>query len=58
MQLIASDGGSRTQNNRHSLDADMLTDILMRAKPMGHREEAATLNLRFGFLHYGRVQAT
>jgi hypothetical protein len=53
MKLIAGGKGQRTAGNTYSLDAGMLSDILAHAKPMGHREEAATLNLGFGFLYYG-----
>jgi predicted O-methyltransferase YrrM len=57
MSLIARDNGQQTMDDRYSLDAGMLADILTHAKPMGHREEMATLNLGFGFLYYGLVRA-
>ncbi len=57
MDLIAGGNGQRTARDRYSLDAQMLSEILAHAKPMGHREEAATLNLGFGFLYYGLVRA-
>jgi len=40
-----------------SLDAAMLGDILRHAKPLGHHEDADTLNLGFGFLYYGLVRS-
>jgi predicted O-methyltransferase YrrM len=39
-----------------SLSADMLQEVLDHAKPLGHHEDAATLNLGFGFLYYGLVR--
>lgn len=35
-----------------SLNPALLRDILRQAKPLGHHEEAKTLNLGFGFLYY------
>ena len=40
-----------------SLNEGMLRRILEEAKPLGHREQAANLNLGFGFLYYGLVRA-
>jgi predicted O-methyltransferase YrrM len=40
-----------------SLDAPMLGEILRHARPLGHHEDASTLNLGFGFLYYGLVRA-
>jgi hypothetical protein len=40
-----------------SLDAATLNDILEHAKPLGHHEDRATLNLGFGFVYYGLVRA-
>lgn len=40
-----------------SLDAPMLGEILRVARPLGHHEDPATLNLGFGFLYYGLVRA-
>jgi hypothetical protein len=40
-----------------SLNTTLLKEIFERAKPMGHNEEAASLNLGFGFLYYGMVRA-
>ncbi len=40
-----------------SLDAALLGDILEHARPLGHHEDPATLNLGFGFLYYGLVRA-
>ena len=57
MSLIAHGDGRRTAGSKCSLDAGMLCDILAHAKPMGHHEEPATLNLGFGFLYYGLVRS-
>jgi len=35
----------------------LLGDILEHARPLGHHEDAATLNLGFGFVYYGLVRA-
>jgi len=35
-----------------SLDPRLLADVLRHAKPLGHHEDPATLNLGFGFLYY------
>jgi hypothetical protein len=43
--------------NSYSLDAATISDILHHARPLGHREEAAGLNLGFGFVYYGLVRA-
>jgi predicted O-methyltransferase YrrM len=40
-----------------SLDPALLEDIFRHARPLGHHEDAATLNLGFGFLYYGLVRA-
>lgn len=40
-----------------SLDCDTIAQIFEHAKPLGHREEEATLNLGFGFVYYGMVRA-
>ena len=40
-----------------SLDAPLLHDILRHARPLGHNEEPAKLNLGFGFLYYGLVRS-
>ena len=40
-----------------SLDAELLKDILLFAKPLGHCEDASKLNLGFGFVYYGLVRA-
>ena len=40
-----------------SLDPQLLQKILDEAKPLGHREQAANLNLGFGFLYYGLVRS-
>lgn len=40
-----------------SLDVPLLDEILRHAKPLGHHEDAQTLNLGFGFLYYGLIRA-
>jgi predicted O-methyltransferase YrrM len=40
-----------------SLSADTLQMVLEHAKPLGHHEDAANLNLGFGFLYYSLVRA-
>jgi hypothetical protein len=40
-----------------SLDPRLLSDILRHARPLGHHEDEATLNLGFGFLYYGLIRA-
>ncbi len=40
-----------------SLDVRVLDDILRHARPLGHHEDASTLNLGFGFLYYGLIRA-
>ncbi len=40
-----------------SLSDKLLKDILHFAKPFGHREDAKSLNLGFGFLYYALVRA-
>jgi len=40
-----------------SLNASLLAEILEHARPLGHREDPATLNLGFGFVYYGLVRA-
>jgi predicted O-methyltransferase YrrM len=40
-----------------SLDAEMVRQILDYARPLGHGEQVAELNLGFGFLYYGLVRS-
>ena len=40
-----------------SLAPATLRDILEHARPLGHHEDRATLNLGFGFLYYGLVRS-
>jgi predicted O-methyltransferase YrrM len=40
-----------------SLNPELLQQILDYAKPLGHCEQAAELNLGFGFIYYGLVRA-
>jgi predicted O-methyltransferase YrrM len=51
------DGTEPAARDVFSLDAGTLSEILTHAKPLGHREEASTLNLGFGFVYYGLVRA-
>ena len=39
-----------------SLESGVLSDIFRHARPLGHHEDAGTLNLGFGFLYYGLVR--
>jgi predicted O-methyltransferase YrrM len=41
---------------RFSLDPDMIEAVLQHARPLGHHESAAELNLGFGFLYYALVR--
>jgi hypothetical protein len=40
-----------------SLNTERLKDIFKYAKPLGHNEKPANLNLGFGFLYYGLVRS-
>lgn len=40
-----------------SLNTEIIRDIFTHAKPLGHNEKTANLNLGFGFLYYGLVRA-
>lgn len=44
-------------HTRLSLNAYVVRDILEYAKPLGHHEDPATLNLGFGFIYYGLVRS-
>lgn len=46
----------RTEPGNFSLAPDVIADIFEYARPLGHHEERATLNLGFGFLYYGLVR--
>jgi predicted O-methyltransferase YrrM len=46
-----------TKEAGFSLDATMLRAILEHARPLGHNEDPANLNLGFGFLYYGLVRS-
>jgi len=39
------------------LTAELLREILEHARPLGHNEDAASLNLGFGFVYYGLVRS-
>jgi predicted O-methyltransferase YrrM len=47
---------SRATPASFSFDAPLLAEILRHARPLGHNEDASTLNLGFGFLYYGLVR--
>jgi len=47
----------RKEDASFSLDAATIRDIFEHAKPLGHHEDAAGLNLGFGFLYYGLARA-
>jgi predicted O-methyltransferase YrrM len=47
---------SRADPAPFSFDAPLLSEILRHAQPLGHNEDASTLNLGFGFLYYGLVR--
>ena len=49
--------GTRRPERSFSLEPDLLREILEHAKPLGHCEQAAQLNLGFGFVYYGLVRA-
>src|SRR5262249_7351013 len=64
--LQALSHGRTTRNRRRgeeeregplSFSTTLLKDIFEHAKPLGHREDPATLNLGFGFVYYGLVRA-
>jgi hypothetical protein len=40
-----------------SLNSDLIQNIFRFAKPLGHQERPANLNLGFGFIYYGIVRA-
>jgi predicted O-methyltransferase YrrM len=40
-----------------SLDAATIREVIEHARPLGHYEDPANLNLGFGFLYYGLVRA-
>jgi Methyltransferase domain len=44
-------------NHGPSLSEPLVREILEHAKPLGHHEEPANLNLGFGFVYYGLVRA-
>jgi hypothetical protein len=44
-------------SDHFSLDAEMIREILVHSRPMGHHEDAPRLNLGFGFVYYGLVRA-
>jgi Methyltransferase domain len=46
----------REETATFSLNAPMLREIFQHARPLGHHEESASLNLGFGFLYYGLVR--
>jgi hypothetical protein len=53
----AGAGYSGERVGRFSLDPDVIEAIFRHAKPLGHHESRADLNLGFGFIYYGLVRA-
>jgi predicted O-methyltransferase YrrM len=47
----------RRENPTFSLDPATMREIFDHAKPLGHYEDAGSLNLGFGFLYYGLVRS-
>ncbi len=45
------------QSAQFSLNPAIIQDILTYAKPLGHNEKPANMNLGFGFLYYGLVRS-
>jgi predicted O-methyltransferase YrrM len=48
---------SRAEPASFSFDPALLSEILRHARPLGHNEDASTLNLGFGFLYYALVRS-
>lgn len=48
---------SEQESSPFSLTPSLIRNILEHAKPMGHNEKYANLNLGFGFLYYGLVRS-
>jgi hypothetical protein len=46
----------KTDGCDFSLQPELLRDIFKHARPLGHNEDAGSLNLGFGFLYYGLVR--
>ena len=57
--MTASSNGhsTATLDAPFSLDSEMIQQILNHARPLGHCEVSADLNLGFGFVYYGLVRA-
>ena len=49
--------GSAAPHRGFSLTPDLIAAVLRQARPLGHNEEPASLNLGFGFVYYGLVRA-
>jgi hypothetical protein len=49
--------GKEKKMDSFSPSDNLLKDILHFAKPFGHRKDARSLNLGFGFLYYSLVRA-
>jgi Methyltransferase domain len=47
----------QTRRGGFGLDRELIQSILKHAKPLGHHEAPANLNLGFGFLYYALVRA-
>jgi predicted O-methyltransferase YrrM len=52
----ASDVSAKNESPGFSLSPDLLRSIFQHARPLGHHEDAAGLNLGFGFLYYGMAR--
>lgn len=54
-----SDGGTIdfAMSTRFSLNPALLQEVFHHARPLGHHEQIAKLNLGFGFVYYGLVRA-
>lgn len=51
------DPNDAVAHDQFSLKPSLLRDVLRHARPLGHNEDAETLNLGFGFLYYGLVRS-
>ena len=56
MQSPQPGAAPRSSASGFCLDAELIRTIFEHAKPLGHHESPANLNLGFGFLYYGLVR--
>jgi pimeloyl-ACP methyl ester carboxylesterase len=47
---------SQIHRPQFSLEPGLLSDIFSHARPLGHHEDAKSLNLGFGYLYYGLIR--